>query len=98
MSSNSGPPALANFIEAADFPVLGANIDASAQVSLTGLIEPYTVIEVGGQSIGVFGLTTEDTSDHLQPWPRCDLQRSHVLQPRPQWPLCQAWASTRSSP
>ena len=66
---DSGPPALANFIEAANFPVLGANIDASAQVSLTGLIEPYTIIDVAGQSIGIFGLTTEDTSNISSPGP-----------------------------
>lgn len=66
---DSGPPALANFIAAADFPVLSANIDASAQVSLTGMIEPYTVIEVGGESIGVFGLTTEETSNISSPGP-----------------------------
>ena len=69
MSSNSGPPALADFIEAANFPVLGANIDASAQVSLTGLIEPYTIIDVAGQSIGVFGLTTEETPIISSPGP-----------------------------
>ena len=66
---DSGPPALADFIEAANFPVLGANIDASAQVSLTGLIEPYTIIDVAGQSIGIFGLTTEDTSNISSPGP-----------------------------
>ena len=66
---DSGPPALADFIEDANFPVLAANIDASAQVSLTGLIEPYTVIEVGGESIGVFGLTTEETSNISSPGP-----------------------------
>lgn len=66
---DSGPPALANFIEAADFPVLSANIDASAQVSLTGLIEPYTIIDVAGQSIGVFGLTTEETPIISSPGP-----------------------------
>ena len=66
---DSGPPALANFITEADFPVLSANIDASAQVSLTGLIEPYTVIDVDGESIGVFGLTTEETSNISSPGP-----------------------------
>jgi 5'-nucleotidase len=66
---DSGPPALARFIEDADFPVLGANIDASAQVSLTGLIEPYTIIEVGGEQVGVFGLTTEDTTFISSPGP-----------------------------
>ncbi len=66
---DSGPPALARFIEDANFPVLGANIDASAQVSLTGLIEPYTIIEVDGESIGVFGVTTEDTVFISSPGP-----------------------------
>ena len=66
---DSGPPALARFIDDADFPVLGANIDASAQVSLTGMIEPYTIITVGGQPIGVFGVTTEDTTFISSPGP-----------------------------
>ena len=66
---DSGPPALARFIDDADFPVLSANIDASAQVSLTGLIEPYTIIEVDGEQIGVFGLTTEDTTFISSPGP-----------------------------
>lgn len=66
---DSGPPALANFINAVDFPVTSANIDASAQISLTGLIDEYAVIEVGGQSIGVFGLTTEETPIISSPGP-----------------------------
>lgn len=66
---DSGPPALARYIDAATFPVLGANIDASAQVSLTGMIEPYTIITVGGQQIGVFGVTTEDTAFISSPGP-----------------------------
>ncbi|MCS6843620.1 MAG: 5'-nucleotidase C-terminal domain-containing protein [Caldilineales bacterium] len=66
---DSGPPALARFIDAANFPVLSANIDASAEISLTGKIQPYTVIEVGGQQIGVFGLTTPDTAFISSPGP-----------------------------
>lgn len=66
---DSGPPALSRFIDAANFPVLSANIDASAEISLTGKIEPYTVIEIGGEQIGIFGLTTEDTSFISSPGP-----------------------------
>jgi len=66
---DSGPPALARFIQDANFPVLSANIDASAQVSLTGLIEPYVILEVGGEQIGIFGLTTEDTTFISSPGP-----------------------------
>ena len=66
---DSGPPALARFIQAANFPVLGANIDASTQVSLTGQIEPYTIVQVGGQPVGIFGLTTEETPILSSPGP-----------------------------
>ncbi|MER2600370.1 MAG: 5'-nucleotidase C-terminal domain-containing protein [Caldilineales bacterium] len=66
---DSGPSALSRFIDAANFPVLSANIDASAQVSLTGQIEPYTVITVTGEPVGVFGLTTEDTPFISSPGP-----------------------------
>lgn len=66
---DSGPSALARYIEAADFPVLAANIDASAQVSLTGLIQPYTVTQIGGENVGIFGLTTEDTAVISSPGP-----------------------------
>ena len=65
---DSGPPTLARFIEDADFPVLGANIDASAQVSLTGLIEPYTIIDGGRPAHRRF---------------RSDHRRHAHLQPRP---------------
>jgi 5'-nucleotidase len=74
---DSGPPALARYIQAANFPVLGANIDASTQVSLTGLIEPYTVVQVGGESIGIFGLTTEETPILSSPGPNV-LFNDHV--------------------
>ncbi|MBC8253108.1 MAG: 5'-nucleotidase C-terminal domain-containing protein, partial [Ardenticatenia bacterium] len=66
---DSGPAALANFINMADFPVLSANIDASAEPTLAGLIPAYTVLDVAGEQIGVFGLTTEETSFISSPGP-----------------------------
>jgi subtilisin family serine protease len=66
---DSGPAALADFIDLADFPVLSANIDASAEPTLAGLIEAYTVLDVGGEQVGVFGLTTEETSILSSPGP-----------------------------
>ena len=58
---DSGPAALGSFIQKADFPVLSANIDVSAEPALAGLIPAYTVLEIAGEKIGVFGLTTEET-------------------------------------
>ncbi len=59
---DDGPAVLARFIKALDFPVLSANIDASKEPQLAGLIAPYAVLEAGGQKIGVVGYTTEETA------------------------------------
>jgi len=58
---DDGPEGLADFINSVDFPVVSANIDASADADLAGLIVPYAVLDVNGQQIGVVGYTTEDT-------------------------------------
>ncbi len=59
---DSGPATLAKFIQGANFPVLGANVDASADPDLNGLLKPYVVLEVGGAKVGVIGVTTELTA------------------------------------
>jgi 5'-nucleotidase/UDP-sugar diphosphatase len=66
---DKGPATLADFIGLADFPVLSANVDASAEPTLAGLIPAYTVLDVGGEQVGVFGLTTEDTAVISSPGP-----------------------------
>jgi len=66
---DDGPGTLGSFIAGTDFPVLSANIDASAEPSLAGKIQPYTVLEVGGEKIGVVGYTTEDTGILSSPGP-----------------------------
>jgi 5'-nucleotidase len=57
---DDGPQTLAEFIRGAEFPVIAANVDASEEPGLAGLIQPYTVLEVGGEKIGLLGYTTED--------------------------------------
>jgi 2',3'-cyclic-nucleotide 2'-phosphodiesterase (5'-nucleotidase family)/subtilisin family serine protease len=66
---DNGPDTLASFISGATFPVLSANIDASNEPLLDGLILPYTVVEVAGHDIGIIGLTTPDTSNISSPGP-----------------------------
>ncbi|MCS7061734.1 MAG: 5'-nucleotidase C-terminal domain-containing protein [Anaerolineae bacterium] len=66
---DDGPPELRNFIDDVNFPVISANIDASAEVSLAGKIAPSTIITVNGEPIGVVGLTTEDTAVIASPGP-----------------------------
>ena len=64
-----GPAGLASFVQQADFPVLSANLDASADPDLGGLIKAYTVLDVAGEKVGVFGLTTPDTALISSPGP-----------------------------
>ncbi|MDZ4717106.1 MAG: 5'-nucleotidase C-terminal domain-containing protein [Roseiflexaceae bacterium] len=63
-----GQPA---FTAGTNFPVLSANITVAAGSPLVGLIQPrITKAFVGsGQTIGIFGLTTEDTAVLSSPGP-----------------------------
>lgn len=63
-----GPDALANFLNGIRFPVLTANTDISREPKLAKL-RPYTVVRVGGQNIGIVGLTTPDSSVTSTPGP-----------------------------
>ena len=58
---NEGSEKLAEFVQALDFPTVSANIDFSADPWLAGLVAPSVVLNVGGESIGIIGLTTPDT-------------------------------------
>lgn len=64
---DNGDQILADFITGLDFPVVTANIDFSESEALNGLVEPYTILEVGGQQIGVIGLDTADTVEIASP-------------------------------
>ena len=66
---DDGPATLANFIKGAKFPVLAANLDVSADPDLKGLIKPYAIVEVGGEKIGIIGITTEDVDILSSPGP-----------------------------
>jgi 5'-nucleotidase len=58
---DNGPQPLAEFIKRAQFPILSANIVTDASYPINGLYKPWIVKEVGGEKIGIFGLTTEET-------------------------------------
>lgn len=64
-----GDQALSSFIGGARFPVLSANISAAVPSPLAGQIIPWTIVERGGQRIGIFGLTTIHTSWLSAPGP-----------------------------
>ncbi|MBN1680589.1 MAG: 5'-nucleotidase C-terminal domain-containing protein [Anaerolineae bacterium] len=58
---DNGDDVLAAFIDGLDFPVVATNIDFRASAELNGKVAPYAVLEVGGEQIGVIGLTTPET-------------------------------------
>ncbi len=58
---DNGHSQQADYIKNASFPVVSANIDASAEPALKDLIKPYTILKVGGQVLGVIGVTTPET-------------------------------------
>jgi 5'-nucleotidase / UDP-sugar diphosphatase len=66
---DSGPGELRKLIDGVTFPVLSANIDAASEPLLAGKIKPSTVITVGGEPIGIVGLTTFDLPALSSPGP-----------------------------
>ncbi|WP_419961095.1 choice-of-anchor I family protein [Psychrobacillus sp. BM2] len=79
-SSADGHKALVDFIEAANFPFVSANVDFSKDELFKGLFNTkitstpeakniYTGIvkEINGEKVGIFGLTTAETADISSP-------------------------------
>ncbi len=66
---DDGPEVLRGFIDSVDFPVLMSNANIADEELLTDKIKKSTVIEVGGEKIGLIGLTPEDTHDLASPGP-----------------------------
>lgn len=67
-----GPGPLAEFLKGARFKVVSANVGVEREPRLKGLFAPYTVVLVGGEKVGVIGLTTPDTREIANPGPTVD--------------------------
>ncbi|TNJ43952.1 bifunctional UDP-sugar hydrolase/5'-nucleotidase [Phaeobacter sp. B1627] len=66
---DDGPEVLRGFMDAVDFPVLMSNADFSAEKFLSDKLLKSTVIEKGGEKIGLIGLTPQDTDELASPGP-----------------------------
>jgi 5'-nucleotidase / UDP-sugar diphosphatase len=66
---DSGPAELARFIELAEFPIISANTDASADVSLSETILPFAMFFYSNEPVAVIGLTSEHTAIASSPGP-----------------------------
>ena len=66
---DDGPEVLRDFIDAVEFPILMSNADVSQEELLADAIQKSVVIEVGGEQIGLIGLTPQDTDELASPGP-----------------------------
>jgi 5'-nucleotidase/UDP-sugar diphosphatase len=57
-----GQQVLADFIAKAKFPIISANLDISPESPLYGKVRPWHILDMQGEKIGMFGLTTPDTA------------------------------------
>ncbi len=64
---DDGPEVLRGFMDAVDFPVLMSNADVSGEPLLADKLAKSTVIEKGGEQIGLIGLTPQDTDELASP-------------------------------
>jgi 5'-nucleotidase len=66
---DDGPEVLRGFMDAVSFPVLMSNAEFSGEPQLADKLLKSTVIERGGEKIGLIGLTPEDTDELASPGP-----------------------------
>ena len=71
---DDGEDALAPFLDVIKFPVLSANVKASAASKVGDRIKPSIVIEVGGQKIGIIGAVTTETPEIASPGPNIHIE------------------------
>jgi 5'-nucleotidase / UDP-sugar diphosphatase len=64
---DNGGDVLLAFLQGINFPAVSANIDFGSNSALAEEVLPYVVLEVGGQQIGIIGLTTPDTIEISSP-------------------------------
>lgn len=66
---DDGPEVLRGFMDAVNFPVLMSNADFSGEDLLKDKLLKSTVIERGGEKLGLIGLTPQDTDELASPGP-----------------------------
>ncbi|MBR9862802.1 MAG: multifunctional 2',3'-cyclic-nucleotide 2'-phosphodiesterase/5'-nucleotidase/3'-nucleotidase [Rhodobacteraceae bacterium] len=66
---DDGPEVLRGFMDAVNFPVLMSNADVSREELLKDKLAKSTVIERGGEKLGLIGLTPHDTHELASPGP-----------------------------
>ena len=58
---DDGMAGLVPFLEAATFPIIACNIDASKEPTMQGKFRKSVVVEYEGRKVGIIGYTTTET-------------------------------------
>lgn len=66
---DKGTQVLGTFCKGADFPILSANLDVSADVHLKDYVKPSIVLTIKGEKIGIVGAVTPDLPFISSPGP-----------------------------
>jgi 5'-nucleotidase len=78
---DKGPEFLAkNIIAGSNFPWLAANIDASAEPALKGLISPYALRDIDGVMVGIVGMALPTTDNISSPGKNLAFQGVEAVQ------------------
>lgn len=64
---DNGPDTLADFIDLVEFPVVSGNIKVADGEKLSGKIKEWTVLDVGGEKVGILSVLTPDTANISSP-------------------------------
>ncbi len=67
-----GEEAATSFAKNANFPVLLKNVEFSEDATLDDYISGYTIKEINGKKVGIFGLLAEDTKETASPGKNID--------------------------
>ncbi|MEM1388603.1 MAG: 5'-nucleotidase C-terminal domain-containing protein [Pseudomonadota bacterium] len=71
---DDGPEGLLKLIDNVSFPVISGNLDVSQSNVLAGKLENHTVLEVGGEKIGIISALATDTVETSSPGPNVIFQ------------------------
>ncbi len=64
---DDGPSVLAEFVDAVNFSVLGANVEVTQGSRLADLLSDFVLFEKGGERVAVIGVVAEDTAKLSSP-------------------------------
>ncbi len=78
---DDGPDTLLKFAEKVETALLSANSDFSAAPALAKHILPYVIKEMGGEKVGIIGVTTPDTKEISSPGPTVGFKREEDVLP-----------------